>query len=166
MYYSLIYPFLINALPVYGTADRIHLNNRVVRWVTFSEPISHSLPLFKELDILTIFELFKVETSKLQGLLFNNSRWFKCMIFCQKKCMMHYLSCRGGWTGGMQTFGTSEKFLPGLFFVQLFMQVFDVINLNIILVKVQISDVINSAQFLLYNNPYFGEKDNMCQMVS
>ena len=26
MYYSLIYPFLIYALPVYGTADQIHIN--------------------------------------------------------------------------------------------------------------------------------------------
>ena len=63
-------PFLIYALPVCATVDRIRLNNmhlleqKVVRLVTFSEPISHSLPLFKELDILTIFELFKVETSK------------------------------------------------------------------------------------------------------
>ena len=27
-------------------------------------PLSHSLPLFKELELLTIFDLFKVETSK------------------------------------------------------------------------------------------------------
>ena len=61
MYYSLIYPFLIYALPVYGTANHIHLNSihllqkKVVRLVTFSDSISHSL---------TIFEVFKVETSK------------------------------------------------------------------------------------------------------
>ena len=66
MYYSLIYPFLIYALPIYGTADYIiHiLQKKVVRLVTFSDPISHSLPIFKELEVLTIFEVFKVETSK------------------------------------------------------------------------------------------------------
>ena len=32
--------------------------------------------------------------------------------------------------------------------------------------KVQISGVINIVPFLLYNNPYFGQKDNMCQMVN
>ena len=70
MYYSLIYPFFIYALPVYGTANHIHLNSihllqkKVVRSVTLSDSISHSLPLFKELQVLTIFEVFKVETSK------------------------------------------------------------------------------------------------------
>ena len=70
MYYSLIYPFLIYALPVYGTADSTHLNKiyilqkKVVRLMTFSDPLSHSLPLFKELEILTISEVFKMETSK------------------------------------------------------------------------------------------------------
>ena len=70
MYYSLIYPFLIYALPVYGTADSTHLNKiyilqkKVVTLMTFSDPLSHSLPLFKELEILTISEVFKMETSK------------------------------------------------------------------------------------------------------
>ena len=32
--------------------------------MTFSDPISHSLPIFKELEVLTIFEVFKVKTSK------------------------------------------------------------------------------------------------------
>ena len=72
MCYSLIYPFLIYALPIYGTADSIHLNSihilqkKVVRLVTFSDPISHSLPIFKELEVLTIFEVFKVKTSKFE----------------------------------------------------------------------------------------------------
>ena len=71
MYYRLIYPFLIYALPVYGTADYIHLNKihllqkKVVRLVTCSDPISDSVPLFKELEVLTITEVFRVETSKI-----------------------------------------------------------------------------------------------------
>ena len=68
MYYSLIYPFLIYALPVYGSGSNsytIHLlQKKVVRLVTFNDPIFHSLPLFKQLEILTIFDVFKVETSK------------------------------------------------------------------------------------------------------
>ena len=69
MYYSLVYSFLICALPVYGATDQIHINTNllqknVVRLVTFNDPISHSLPLFKELEILTIFDVFKVETPK------------------------------------------------------------------------------------------------------
>ena len=70
MYYSLIDPFLVYALPVYGTADQIHINTihllqkKVVRLVTFNDPTSHSLPLFKELEILTMFDVYKVETSK------------------------------------------------------------------------------------------------------
>ena len=42
----------------------IFILTAVVRLVTFSDSISHSLPLFKELEVLTIFEVFKVETSK------------------------------------------------------------------------------------------------------
>ena len=84
MYYSLVYPFLIYALPVYGTADSIHLNKvhllqkKVVRLVTFSDPLSHSLPLFKELEILTISEVFKLETSKFvfESLNHTNPRQF------------------------------------------------------------------------------------------
>ena len=40
------------------------LQKKVVRLMTFSDPLSHSLPLFKELEILTISEVFKMETSK------------------------------------------------------------------------------------------------------
>ena len=70
MYHSLIYPFLIYALPVFGSADDTYLNSihilqkKFVRLVTFNGQLVHSSPLFKELEILTIFDIFKVEVSK------------------------------------------------------------------------------------------------------
>ena len=77
IYYTLVYPFVTYALPLIGTADCKYLNSihilqkRIVRLITYNDdmpdvagPLSHSLPLFKELEMLTIFDLFKVETSK------------------------------------------------------------------------------------------------------
>ena len=77
IYYSLIYPFLIYALPVWGNACNTHLDSvhiiqkKVVRLITFndifyknSQPPCHSSPLFKELEILNIYDLFKLLVSK------------------------------------------------------------------------------------------------------
>ena len=86
IYYTLVYPFVTYALPLIGTADCKYLNSihilqkRIVRLITYNDdmpdvagPLSHSLPLFKELEMLTIFDLFKVETSKFV---------FDCLFFC------------------------------------------------------------------------------------
>ena len=60
-----------------GTADIKYLNaihilqKKIVRLITYNDilpevpgPLAQSQPLFKELEILTIFQLFKVETAK------------------------------------------------------------------------------------------------------
>ena len=77
IYYTLVYPFLTYALPLIGTADLKYLNaihilqKKIVRLITYNDtlpevpgPLAQSQPLFKELEILTIFQLFKVETAK------------------------------------------------------------------------------------------------------
>ena len=77
IYCTLVYRFVTNVLPLIGTADCKYLNSihilqkRIPSKTTYNDdmpdvagPLSHSLPLFKELDMLTIFDLFKVETSK------------------------------------------------------------------------------------------------------
>ena len=77
LYYSLIYPFLIYAAPIWGNTNQtlintIHvLQKKFVRIITFNRtvfthdgPPIHSIPLFKELKILTIFDIFKLEIIK------------------------------------------------------------------------------------------------------
>ena len=77
LYYSLIYPFLIYATPIWGNTNITLINmiyvlqKKFVRIITFNRtvytydgPPIHSIPLFKELKILTIFDLFKVEIIK------------------------------------------------------------------------------------------------------
>ena len=77
LYYSLIYPFLIYAIPIWGNANLTFLNSihilqkKIVRLITFTDgqpeitgPLTHSAPLFKELNILTVYDTFKIETIK------------------------------------------------------------------------------------------------------
>ena len=77
IYYSLIYPFLLYGIPIWGNADDVHLKSiftiqkKVVRLIsnkdyyfgnTFNrEP---SAPLFIDLKILSIYDIFNVETLK------------------------------------------------------------------------------------------------------
>lgn len=77
IYYSLIYPFLIYAIPVWGVANKVHLNKihilqkKVVRLILFEDgfprqggALTHSEPLFKNLEILIVYDIFKVEVVK------------------------------------------------------------------------------------------------------
>ena len=77
IYYSLVYPFLINAIPVWGVANDSHINpikilqKKIVRMITFTDkfprpigPLAHTPPIFHELEILTITDVFKVQTAK------------------------------------------------------------------------------------------------------
>ena len=77
IYYSLVYPFLTYAIPVWGVANDSHINpikilqKKIVRMITFTdkfprpiEPLAHTPPIFHELEILTITDVFKVQTAK------------------------------------------------------------------------------------------------------
>mgnify|MGYP007058289051 FL=1 len=67
LYYSLIYPFLIYGVQVWGLTYPTYLKpvttlqKRVVRIMTFSEPMSHSEPLFKSLNLLKFNDIIHSE---------------------------------------------------------------------------------------------------------
>ena len=77
IYYSLIYPFLLYGAPIWGNADDVHLKSiftiqkKAVRLISnkddyigdsfIKEP---SAPLFNNLNILSIYDIFNVETLK------------------------------------------------------------------------------------------------------
>ena len=69
--YSLIYHFLIYAIPVWGVANDSHINpikvlqKKIVRMITFTiklarppGPLPHTSPIFYEREILTITDIF------------------------------------------------------------------------------------------------------------
>ena len=95
IYYTLVYPFLIYALPLVGTADQKQLNSihilhkKIVRCMTYNDdlpdvpgPPAHSQPLFKELEILAIFDI-KVEPSKFV---------FDCLTGCNPPQFHNYFN--------------------------------------------------------------------------
>ena len=76
LYYSLVYPYLIYAIEVWGSADITHLNRllilqkRLVRLITFSDKrlddysFTTSDPIFFKLKIHKINDIFKIMVSK------------------------------------------------------------------------------------------------------
>ena len=77
LYYSLIYPYLIYGVPIWGTANittlsTLHiLQKQIVRLITFNDgyalipgPLMHTPPLFHELKILNIYDICKLEINK------------------------------------------------------------------------------------------------------
>ena len=76
LYYSFVYPHLLYAIEVWGSADITHLNKlitlqkRVVRMITFSDRRQNdysflpSDPLFLKMGIIKIYDIFKLNVSK------------------------------------------------------------------------------------------------------
>ena len=77
LYYSIIYPFLIYGLPIWGVAckkylDPIHkLQTKIVRLITSNvtyhslhRPLSHSALLFHTCGLLNIYDMFKLISTK------------------------------------------------------------------------------------------------------
>ena len=65
LYYSFIYPYLINGITVWGSAGATALNpviklqKRLVRILSSSPRYEHTAPLFKKLKFLPLEYLFK-----------------------------------------------------------------------------------------------------------
>ena len=71
LYFSIFNTHISYGLPVWGTADSLYidrvniLQKKDIRAITFSEFRAHSAPLLKDLNILTINDLFQVQISSL-----------------------------------------------------------------------------------------------------
>jgi hypothetical protein len=68
LYYTLLYPYLSYCTIVWGSAKKSNLEclfklqKKAVRIITWSNYTEHSDPLFLELDILKIFDIYKFQT--------------------------------------------------------------------------------------------------------
>ena len=69
LYNSLILPYLQYCAIIWASTYKSHLNpillcqKKAVRIITHSPPLAHSLPLFKQLNILNIFDIFNYQVS-------------------------------------------------------------------------------------------------------
>ena len=60
LYYSYIYPYLIYCIEIWGISPQTHLTpllllkKKIVRIMTYSTFYTHTAPIFKELQILTV----------------------------------------------------------------------------------------------------------------
>lgn len=102
LYYSLIYPYLTYCNIIWGATYPTHLHKlyllqkRFCRISTFSDWIAHSDPLFKQLNILTIFNLNEYLTCIF---IFNVlsqdiSTPLPCKAFFQVNCKVHNINTR------------------------------------------------------------------------
>ena len=79
LYYSLFNSHLTYGLPVWGTAKKALiskleiLQKKAIRAISFAEYSSPSSPIFKELGILTITDLYKTQTASLMWDLDHNT---------------------------------------------------------------------------------------------
>ena len=77
IYHAIIYPFLLYSITIWGSTCKTILNplyilqKKFVRLVTFNDtfpseyrPLSHTPPLFQKLNILNIFDIFKIQIGK------------------------------------------------------------------------------------------------------
>ena len=77
VYYAIIYPFILYGIEVWGNANKtllapIHtLQKKFVRLVTNNDqypelpgPLAHTPPLFLHLNVLTVFDIFKLQLGK------------------------------------------------------------------------------------------------------
>ena len=84
IYYAIIYPFLLYGVVVWGTASNSLLSpilvqqKKIVRLMTFNDTFSntpgalvHSPPLFYQLKLLTIYDIFRVQLGKF---VYNSTR--------------------------------------------------------------------------------------------
>ena len=78
IYYAIIYPFLLYGITIWGSTSNTLLNplyilqKKFVRIATFNDtistdhgPLSHTPPLFYQLKILNLFDIYKLQVGKL-----------------------------------------------------------------------------------------------------
>ena len=76
--FSIFNSYLSYGLPVWGNADKIYLEKifllqkRAIRAITFADYNAHTLPLFKELKILSLVDLYEYQLSSLMWDLDHN----------------------------------------------------------------------------------------------
>ena len=73
VYYAIIYPFLLYGITIWGMRVRLlspihNLQKKIVRMATFNDnypdvpgPLPHTPPLFYKLNVLNVFDIYKLQ---------------------------------------------------------------------------------------------------------
>lgn len=78
VYFSLVYSHLQYCITSWGTASKTALDplykqqKKIIRIMSFSAPRDHTLPLFYNLQLLTIFDIYKLEVAKFMHFVHNS----------------------------------------------------------------------------------------------
>ena len=107
VYYAIIYPFLLYGILIWGNACKtrlipIHiLQKKFVRMATLNDgypavpgPLVHTPPLFYNLRLLTVYEIFKLQLGKLIYESINNLGPTKNIISFNNVAEIHYHDTR------------------------------------------------------------------------
>ena len=80
IYFTLIYPHLLYCITSWGTASQTHLNKiitkqkRTIRLITYSSYTAPSTPLFKQMNLLQLSDIFKLRTAITTYFLLHNNK--------------------------------------------------------------------------------------------
>ena len=105
VYYALFYPFLTYDITVWGTASETYLKlvqitqKNVVRAMTFSNLTAHSLPLFSNLKLLKVDDLYKLSISSFVYECHNNLAPTHFTDYFTQISAMHSYDTRGAAPG-------------------------------------------------------------------
>ena len=103
MYYAIIYPFLLYGITIWGSASNtllipLHILQKKFVWLaTFNDILfthNSSPPLFHKLNLLTIFDIYKLQVGKLVYDSLNNIGPTKSIIQFTRATEVHtYSTC-------------------------------------------------------------------------
>ena len=102
VYYSIVYPFILYGIVVWGNASNtsiepIHiLQKKIVRMITNNDnfpivpgPLVHTLPLFHQLNMLKIYEIYKLQVGNFVFESINNISHSKSIINFTRASEIH-----------------------------------------------------------------------------
>ena len=114
VYYAIIYPFLIYGITIWGNANRtliqsLHtLQKKIVRLITYNDdsfyikgPLPHSAPLFYQVKLLHIYDIFKLQVAKIVYESEHNIGPCNKILNYNKVSEMHNHNTRYSYYGGI-----------------------------------------------------------------
>ena len=124
VYYAIVYPFLLYGILVWGSTSKslleplFILQKKFVRLATFnsthfgtSGPLVHSAPLFYKLNLLNIFDIFKLQLGILVYESMNNIRPVCNIIKFQEVSQTHNYNTRQSSRGDIyRTFARTTRY--------------------------------------------------------
>ena len=114
VYYAIVYPFLLYGIIIWGNASNtlitsIHkLQKKFVRMATYNDdypvvpgPLAHTLPIFLKLNLLTVFDIYKLQVGKFVYESINGIGPSQNIVKFNKVSEVHNYNTRYATSGGL-----------------------------------------------------------------